>query len=200
MMLLGAVLASEPQITAFKVRLDTYDAATVEALQQNEQLLVQVRERIDAMLFEAHVLPDGRRVFRTRDGKQVFDEHGQEIEPEIVDPRQIDPRRPFWEDYRDEVATEARLRAEREQLHQYQDRLDQAREQVREGSITERELDDLGADLDQAMPASVRRVLDRQAGKEPASKRDGQDRPADGQSLDRRVDQFQGPAKALAPG
>ncbi|BBK42808.1 hypothetical protein STVA_28280 [Allostella vacuolata] len=172
LMLLGTVLASETKIETFTVRLDQYDTATVGALMENSRLLEQVRERIDEMLLDAHVLPDGRRVFRTRDGKQVFDEHGQEVDAETVHPDTIDPRRPFWETFKAELDERERLLQERTQLHDYQDRLDQARERVRQGNITERDLDDLGADLDQAMPASVRRALDRQAGKEPAVDRD----------------------------
>ena len=71
------VLATESQIAEFTVKLDRYDAATVEALMQNEVDLKAVQERLDHMLMEAHELPTGERVFKTRDGTRVFDQNGR---------------------------------------------------------------------------------------------------------------------------
>jgi len=156
-----AALATPVQITAFKARLDTYDTATVEALMNNERQFGNVRERIQNMLLEAHVLPDGRRVFRTRDGKQVFDEHGQEVSPDTVKADAIDPRKPVWEDYRSERAEEARFVDERRQLQDYQQKLDDARTKVNEGNLTENELDRMDKELEKSMPKAVRDIVQR---------------------------------------
>jgi len=156
-----AALVTAGQITTFKARLDTYDTATVEALMNNESQLRDVRERIQTMLLEAHVLPDGRRVFRTRDGKQVFDEHGQEVGPDTLKADAIDPRKPVWEDYLLERTEEERLAQERRALQEYQQKLDDARTKVNEGNLTKDDLDQLDKDLDKAMPGAVRDIVQR---------------------------------------
>lgn len=72
-------LASPAEIAAFTVRLDSYDAATVEAMIANEEALAKVREDVKIMLDKAYMLDDGRRVFKTEDGTRIFDEQGQEV-------------------------------------------------------------------------------------------------------------------------
>lgn len=55
----AVTIASDVQITEFKVKLDTYDAATVTALMENQVLLDAVRESLDLILSRAHVLENG---------------------------------------------------------------------------------------------------------------------------------------------
>lgn len=80
-------IVSASEIAEFEVDLDRYDTATVAALQENEVQLAQVRERMDALLGQAYVLPDGRRVFKTEDGLRVFDESGKELDASTIDPK-----------------------------------------------------------------------------------------------------------------
>jgi len=156
-----AALTTPVQVATFKARLDTYDTATVEALMNNERQFAEIRERFQSMLLEAHVLPDGRRVFRTRDGKQVFDEHGWEVSPDTLKADAIDPRRPTWEDLQGARDQEKRIIEERDRLDQYQQKLDEARNKVNEGNLTKEELDQLGKELEKSMPKPVREVVQR---------------------------------------
>lgn len=78
-MALQGALAPAHKIADFTVKLDRYDTATVQALMDNERDVLAVREKIDAMMLKAHVLPDGRRVFKTEDGTRVFDEFGAQL-------------------------------------------------------------------------------------------------------------------------
>lgn len=156
-----AVLATPAQIEDFTIKLDRYDTATVEALMNNEVQLQEVRKRIETMLLEAHVLPDGRRVFRTRDGKQVFDEFGKEVGTDTIRPDMIDEQRPPWEDYLADRQREAKLKEERTQLQDYQNKLDDARTRVKEGNLTETELDRMDKDLEKSMPKAVRDIVQR---------------------------------------
>lgn len=165
------VLASDEQIEAFTVKLDEYDAATVEALMANEQDLQAVRERIQTMLLEAHTLPDGRRVFKTRDGMQVFDEFGQEIKAEELRPDQISDDKEKWEDYLGAKDEEVRLAEERKELIEFQEKLDDARERLDDPKLTEQELEALDKELGEAMPDRVKTVLGHDAG-EPRQERD----------------------------
>lgn len=71
-------MTSEDRIEQFTVTLDTYDHAIVIALMENQEALDSVNDQIDRLLDRAHVMADGRRVFKAEDGTQVFDEFGQE--------------------------------------------------------------------------------------------------------------------------
>lgn len=152
----AVVLATEPRLAAFTVKLDRYDAATVEALMQNEQELREVRERIGTMLKQAYQLPDGRRVFKTLDGKRVFDENGHEISAEEVRPGEISDGQPRFETYWEERQREKVLVQERDDLHDFQRKLDAARDETGKPDLTKDELDALEKDIDAATPQRVR--------------------------------------------
>lgn len=149
-------LATTAEIADFNVKLDTYDAATVEALMENEQALEKVREEMRVMLDKAYVLPDGRKVFKTEDGTKVFDERGQEVTG--VDPDQIEDWRPRHEQFEEIAAQDAALSEQRRELIEYQDRLDEAREAANADGVTKAELDDLERRLEDA-PAAVKAKL-----------------------------------------
>ncbi len=152
----AVVVASQAQVTDFKVKLDTYDTATVQTLIENQELLDAVNVKIKMMLGQAYVMEDGRRVFRTENGEQVFDEHGTEVGPEELDPDVIDPTAPTWEAFSEAVEEEAKLTAERSDILEFQEKVDAARERVDGDEISEADLAELDADLLDAMPDSVR--------------------------------------------
>lgn len=151
--------ADREQVVVFTHKLDRYDAVTVEALMENRVALDAVRDKLDTMLMEAHVLPDGRRVFKTQDGTRVFDEHGTELKADAIDPNAIDDGKPKWETYKGSHDEQLRLELERKELLDFQSRADSARVQIDKDGVTTKELDDLGADLDKEMPDAVRRKL-----------------------------------------
>lgn len=153
------VFAPPEAIADLRLRLDEYDTATVEVLMEKQELIDAMRARIDAMRDEAHVLPDGRMVFKSRDGKRVVDERGVEISPEIIDPKDIDDKKPKWETYKEVVDEHARLTQEREEILEYQAKLDAARERTDRGDITQKELDQIEAGLAKEMPDAVREKL-----------------------------------------
>lgn len=157
--LLQAVFASERQVTAFRVKLDRYDDKTVEALTENRVALDDIQKRLDDMLGNAHVLPDGRHVFKTRDGLQVFDERGQAVSGDIIAPDMIGDTRTRWEDFKAADDEKSRLLKERDDLHAFQAKSDAAREELDRGGVTADRLDELDADLKAAMPETVRRKL-----------------------------------------
>jgi len=156
---LATVIVSADEIADFQITLTEYDAATVAALQANELAIDQVRERLDALLAQAHELPDGRRVFKTRDGLRVFDENGTELDVSVVDPELIADSRPRWEDYQPDWLRLQALEEERVDLLDYQHRLDDARLQLDDGDITREEFDKLRDDLVRDMPEAVRAQL-----------------------------------------
>lgn len=155
----SAILATTEDIDALRVKLDRYDADTVEALIENQQALDASRDRIEAMLGKAYVLPDGRRIFKKEDGLRVFDERGMEIKAEEVDPDLIEDWRPKYEEFFAEKDAEKRLAEERGDLLEFQKKLDDARERLDDNDLTKGDLADIEADLEQTMPLAVRRKL-----------------------------------------
>ncbi|PHR55183.1 MAG: hypothetical protein COA47_14395 [Robiginitomaculum sp.] len=150
------VMATELQLQQFNARLDSYDEATVVALMNNQQQLDLVQARIAVLLDQAYIMDDGRRVFKTEDGTQVFDEFGQEVDAETLDPSQISAAHPTWEKYSSNLREQTQLLAQRQEILEFQERLDEARDQTADGQISEAELDTLDAELLDMMPPSVR--------------------------------------------
>lgn len=153
------VMATKIQIEKFRVKLDAYDEATVKALMENRQALDLINAQLEDMLERAYVMEDGRRVFRTEDGTQVFDEFGKEVTHGELDFDQITPDMPTWEAFSEGVERLNKLETERGQILEFQEKLDAARESVADGKFTKEELDDLGSELSDATPASVKRHI-----------------------------------------
>lgn len=155
----AVTFANSEQIQAFRTTLDSYDTVTIKALEKNRIEMEAVKQRMEAMLDRAYVMEDGRRVFRTQDGTQAFDEYGAEVLPDELDFDLISPTGPTWEEYQPDLVLLDKLEAERADVLEYQERLDDARKRINDGDITEDELNDLQADLDTLMPETVRRQL-----------------------------------------
>ena len=162
----AVVMATATQVEEFEVKLDSYDEAIVIALMENQELMDAINAKIDALLAQAYVMDDGRRVFKTEDGQQVFDEFGAEVSHDELDFELIGVERPTYEAYETLVSDRAQLEAERTEILGFQEKVDAAHEQISEGEISEADLDALDADLLDVMPASVR---DHVAGLEPAT-------------------------------
>lgn len=164
-----AMFAPAEKVEAFRARLDLYDTASVEALMVNREALDAVHERLGIMLAKAHVLEDGRRVFKTIDGQKVVDEHGRELTTGTVDPQTIADTKPRWEHFKGALDERERLTKERETLIDYQGKLDQARARLDKGEITEGELKDMGERLKVDMPEAVRVIQERQSARNDAA-------------------------------
>lgn len=164
-----AALAPHQVVMDYRREVDQLGVKTVEALMEKEEALAAVREKMKAMLGKAHVLPDGRRVFKTEDRQHVFDEHGQQLSLDTIDPRSIDDKKPTWEAFSIEKDRADQLAREREQLFDYQARLDAARERLDKGEITNGELDEIKADLAAHMPDAVRRKVEAEKPKADAA-------------------------------
>jgi hypothetical protein len=151
--------ATAQQIAVFEADLTIYDTATVDALMTNTHELSRVRAQMDAMLAQAFIMDDGRHVFKSEDGTQVFDEFGVEVGADELDPASIPNHHPTWEVFSAVTDEHAALLEERQALLDYQQQLDEAREALVEGEITEAELEALQARLIADMPEAVRAKL-----------------------------------------
>lgn len=151
-----ASIVSEAELSTFRLEIDRYDTATIEALYANETALALILQQKEELFMQAHVLADGRRVFKSEDGVRVFDEFGEELDASTIDPDEIDNARPYWEAYEPKLAEELRLIEERQELLDYQTQLDEARERLDAGDLTQDEFEALRDDLTTAMPDAVR--------------------------------------------
>lgn len=161
--LLGLAMASDSQMAEFSVELDQYDTATVEALMDNEAALTKQREALRDMLNQAYVLPDGRKVFKSEDGQRVYDETGAQLQLKDVDPDLIEEWRPTSEQYLAGRNAEQALVQEHQQLIDFEQRVQTARERTEDGGMTVKEVEAMRRDLaDSAPPAVHRRVFGEQ--------------------------------------
>ena len=147
--------ATPERVLEFEATLTEYDMAVVEALMRNDDLMAKLDAAIFVMLEQAHVLEDGRRVFRTKDGTQVFDEFGEEVSADVIHPDAIDPAAPTWEAFSAKLDERNELVQQREGILAYQNRLDEARSEIEDGEISLEELEVLEAELADSMPPAV---------------------------------------------
>lgn len=153
---LASVAITTEQAEVFQAELDIYQAATVEALLENEKALELVDDKLELLMRKAHVLEDGRRVFKTEDGLRVFDEDGNELGKEIIDPDDIADDRPRWETIEGILDQREALQSEREQLFDFQERLDSAQERLDSGEMTQKEFDRIREDLTSSAPEVIK--------------------------------------------
>ncbi len=115
--LLAAVALSPPappeRIESFETQLTEFDIAVVKALMQNQEAMDEVLARIELLLAQAYVLPDGRRVFLTEDGAEVYDEFGELVSPDIIEPGEISASAPTWEEFKADIDARNELAQER---------------------------------------------------------------------------------------
>ena len=78
---------------------------------------------------------------------------------DVIHPDAIADGRPTWESYKEKLETRDRLEVEREAIHEYQDKLDHARERSEADDFTKEELDELDAELEADMPLAVKRQM-----------------------------------------
>lgn len=153
------MIATTAQIAAFDQHLDAYDTCTVHALMENREALDRISDELRKMKDNAYVLPDGRRAFKTADGRRVFDEQGGEVPASTVDPHAIDGRHPTWEVFKTVQGAETKLEDERHELLEFQAKIDDARSRASKGDLTKGDLDALDADLRASAPPAVRQKL-----------------------------------------
>lgn len=156
---MAVAVITTAEAIVFRADLDRLDTATVAALQDNLERQSYAREQLDDMLDRAYVLPDGRRVFKTEDGMRVFDEFGNEVGPEIIDPDAIPDHLSRWEPFKAGWMRLEALKREQAEILQYQAKLDEARERVDSGKMTREEHDRFREELKAEMPDAVRQQI-----------------------------------------
>jgi len=166
----SVIMATEADIEAFEVKLDTYHEASTQALIDNqiefealqEQLLL-IDARLEGVWKHANTMDDGRRVFLNSERSQAYDEFGVEVSNEeysydnfAADHYPVDS---FLDDLKERGKVHEAMkdnRLERDKIHAFEEKIEEAHERIEEGDLSKEELDQMDADLLEAMPDSVK--------------------------------------------
>lgn len=164
------IMATEADIKAFETKLDMYHEASTQALIDNqiayellqEQLLL-IDARLEGIWKHANVMDDGRRVFLNSERSQAYDEFGTEISNDeysydnfAADHYPVDS---FLVDLKERGKVHEAMkdnRIERDKIHAFEGKIEEAHERIEEGNISEEDLEEMDADLIEAMPDSVK--------------------------------------------
>lgn len=148
-------LITSEQADLLQAEIDIWQEATVETVMNYDLLIERTESELALMLSQAHVLDDGRRVFKTEDGLQVFDEHGNELNHNIIHPDEISNSNPRWEQYQNAVDRLEELNQGRSDALVFQDKLDNIQDRLDNGEITQAEFEDLRQDLIDSAPQTI---------------------------------------------
>ncbi len=86
---------------------------------------------------------------------QVFDEFGEQVSPDIIEPGEISGAAVTWEEFQADIDARDALVQERTKLLEFQEKLDAARTEITDGEISIEDLDALEADLADTIPPAV---------------------------------------------
>lgn len=153
-------MASVGDIADFSQTLDLYDAATCQALLENERLLAIAKAERDEIFEKAHKLPDGTMVFESEDRLRVFTADGVEVDTSVITPEELADWLPTYEQARERADRYDALAEARQEILDYQAQLDEARELLADGKISQADFDELKNSLAEEMPEEVRANLD----------------------------------------
>lgn len=167
------VMATQIQITEFRARLNANHEATTAALMENQAKLEDIESRLAELdihlanfFSHGNVMDDGRLVFLTADRTQAYDEFGEEVSEDEYDyglfPTDHQPVDPFLNVLKERgeliQARKETLEAG-QRIHDFEKLNDKALEASDSGKLTKIELEELSAELDDAMPPEVAKHL-----------------------------------------
>ena len=151
-----ADLIEQMRLNRIADRLDELDRASARALELALKREREARETLEQIQSQAMIV-QGRRAYRTADGRHVYYEDGTRVEEQVA----RDSTRPTWEQYQDANRHVDTAVEERKEIEDYRDRLDRTRSRVQgdDGEpLNKDDLDAIDKELE-AMPDSVRKQL-----------------------------------------
>jgi len=126
---------------------------------ENTEALALIQDQLDAMLDRAFIMEDGRKVFKSEDGTWAVDQDGNKLDPEVDSIEAIPQTQDTAETYLEALEEKQRLEQERQELHDFQDKLDNTREPSNSDDFSKEELDELEKELEADMPQAVKQRL-----------------------------------------
>lgn len=143
--------------------INTLSEATQIALSNARQEAQQAAEELREIQDRATTLPDGRRVYRDEDGN-VYTEDGNRLSPDQAAGIQWAEGATTWNEYLNARKRQQETAQNVEDIERYRDRIEALRQRLQSatpGNPSQEELERLESELDQGMPAAVRKERDR---------------------------------------
>lgn len=137
-------------------RITQFKQLTIEEIMFLQGKLDSLLVQREAMLDKAFVLEDGTRVFKTLDGTAVFDEFGNSVGNEFVDPNLIGNDLPNWEAFSQNTRDINSAKAGLTEKIEFLGELDELEDALGQDDLTEDQLNDLEERLEAAIPESTR--------------------------------------------
>ena len=126
-------------------RLDALDRASEKALREAEERLAEIRRT-------ANRTKDGRVAFADEDGT-IYDEHGNEVSPDEIDPETWKADAPTWHDLKE-------AQKQQREAQQFRDKVEEQKDRLFGGELSDDDLADLEKEitaLEKAVPAGFSR-------------------------------------------
>lgn len=153
---LAVALASPENVQAFHNKLNDFEQQAVERILTLQTRLDELMVKRQDMLNEAHVLPDGRRVFKSEDGKSVTDEFGEDVGSDIIRADEIDDSRPRSNGFFENKYAIDETKNSLDEAITFQEKIEDLRERSNTGELSKEELKALEQEFEDITPESFK--------------------------------------------
>lgn len=153
-------IISVEQSDQFQSEITVFQEATTEALIHQEKLIEKARIELQEVIDQAYILEDGRKAFKDREGLKVYDIDGNELGETIITADEIPDHHPRIEDLLERREQLQILEREQTEILEFQDKLDEARDRLDRGDLTQQEFKDLRDDIYDSAPQAVRDIAE----------------------------------------
>lgn len=156
---------NDPVYQAMSARInedfDRMDEASVLALQEIEQELLDLQRERERVLEHAYRDEQGRAIFMTQDERAAYYQDGLKLsEDEFAAMRDRLRGRPSWESWQGASDRREQLFAERDQIHAHEASRSELRDELARGSVSAEEAEIRAQEIADAMPERVRRKFE----------------------------------------
>ncbi|MEM8770642.1 MAG: hypothetical protein AAGD92_03225 [Pseudomonadota bacterium] len=159
------LIRRQQRIQQFQTDMTLADTASYEVLLATRELFDAAMVRLSDIQSRAETLPDGRRVYLSRDGSYAIDEDLERLSDADIASVEWDGAAPTAEDYADAKRDLDDLGAEIEAIEDYRERLETIESTVAEHGVPEgAAFEEMEDDL-YAMPDTVRARFEAMGGK-----------------------------------
>ncbi|MCV6575106.1 MAG: hypothetical protein OIF58_05160 [Cohaesibacter sp.] len=150
--LLTVAMATEQEVAVFRARLDDYEERATKHILALQRKLDQEMVEKNAMLDQAYILDDGRRVFKIHDEQRVIDEFGQDVSPDIIVPDEVPNHHPDGKLFIGTLNSLSKTHEALEKTIKFRDRVNEMQDEVDQGKISKDRLQELEQEFEDIMP------------------------------------------------
>ena len=156
-------ISLEDRIEKLSHNLTIAETASYEALIEAQEVRDFAAQALKALQANAHVHPDGRRVYLSKDGSYAIDENLERLTDEQKTQVEWKPGAPTAEKYEDAFKNHDAAVKELKEIEQYRAKLDKIDERIENGNVTsDQELNELDIVMND-MPATIKTRMGQQS-------------------------------------